>query len=510
MTNKKVVSLNLIAGLLTLFINLLISFFLAPFIIEKIGTEAYGFISLANNFVNYATILTIALNSMAGRYITIAIHKNKEKEANQYFNSIFFANVFIIVLLIIPSIGLIFYLDKILEIPANLIIDVKILFSLIFLNFFVNILDATFAVSTFATNKLHLHSIRNLEGILIKSGILITVFSILVPHVFYVGMATLVSTIFLFITDVFYTKKLLPIIKIKRAYFSFRKVIELIKSGIWNTVTHLGNLISGQLDLIICNLLISPLAMGQLAIAKTINTVLDSLINTVSGIFMPELTICYAKEDKAQFLEKLKLSMKTTGFFSNIPFCFIIIYGQDFFKLWTPSQDAHLLAILTILTIQSVILAGVINPLYYVYTITNKIKIDAICRVILGIFEIIIMYLIIKYTQYGIYAAAGIGAFVGTVFNIFFVPVYTAKYCLNIKWWSLYPLIFRYVGTTFLYIIISMLLKNSILVTDWFTLIINAVIVSLLGIVINYIILLNRRERHSLKEMVINRVFNRK
>ena len=96
MDKNKQMTINLVSGIVLLIVNVIISFFLYPRIIETLGEEAYGFVSLANNFVNYATVVTIALNSMASRFLTIAVHKGDEKAANQYFNSIFISNIFLI------------------------------------------------------------------------------------------------------------------------------------------------------------------------------------------------------------------------------------------------------------------------------------------------------------------------------------------------------------------------------------------------------------------------------
>ena len=79
MSQKKQLVINFIAQVLFSVINLGISFFLVPHIIESLNATAYGFINLSNDFVNYASLITVALNSIAGRYITIAIHK-KQKE----------------------------------------------------------------------------------------------------------------------------------------------------------------------------------------------------------------------------------------------------------------------------------------------------------------------------------------------------------------------------------------------------------------------------------------------
>ena len=64
----------LISVFLVLFaavINYGISLVLTPYITESLGTEAYGFVSLARTFANYTTVVTVAVNAVATRYITV-------------------------------------------------------------------------------------------------------------------------------------------------------------------------------------------------------------------------------------------------------------------------------------------------------------------------------------------------------------------------------------------------------------------------------------------------------
>lgn len=67
LSDNKQTTINLITSLAAFVINAGISFVLTPYILEKLGNEAYGFIGLAYDFVNYAGILTLALNSMSCR-----------------------------------------------------------------------------------------------------------------------------------------------------------------------------------------------------------------------------------------------------------------------------------------------------------------------------------------------------------------------------------------------------------------------------------------------------------
>ena len=90
MNNNKQLAINLIAQITTFLITFGIGFFLSPFIVKHIGVEANGFVSLGNNFVAYAGILSTALNSMASRFITIHYVKKDYKTSNEYFSSVFF------------------------------------------------------------------------------------------------------------------------------------------------------------------------------------------------------------------------------------------------------------------------------------------------------------------------------------------------------------------------------------------------------------------------------------
>ena len=74
-------------------INYLITLFLTPYVTDNIGTEAYGFVSLAKNIAQYATYATLALNSLAGRYISVEYHRGNKDKSNTYFSSTFYGDV---------------------------------------------------------------------------------------------------------------------------------------------------------------------------------------------------------------------------------------------------------------------------------------------------------------------------------------------------------------------------------------------------------------------------------
>ena len=210
MDKNKQLAINMFSSLLTYVVTLGISFFVSPYIVENVGADAYGFIGLANNFINYASLISIALNSMASRFITIKIHQGKIDEANRYFSSVFFANTIITaILLVVFSLGFIF-LEHIINIPSNIFWDVKILFAVLFANCLINQIGSVYGVATFATNKLHLSSFRLLEAEGIRIVVIITLFLLFSPKISFLGISTIICTLYVLLHNVRYCKKLLP------------------------------------------------------------------------------------------------------------------------------------------------------------------------------------------------------------------------------------------------------------------------------------------------------------
>ena len=236
MKNKQFI-LNILFTLLSFIITTGINFFLTPYITKHIGTEAYAFVSLANNFVNYASIVTLAINSMASRFIAISYHRKNLEDANKYFNSVVITNLFLILMLFLPSVLCIVFLDKILVIPTNLQVFVKILFGLVFANFFFGLLNTIFSVATFVKNRVDLTNLRTLESNIIKVFVMIGLFIIFDANIVFVGVASLIATIYLLIFNIWYTKKLIPEIKCSPKYFELKKIVEILKSGMWYRIS---------------------------------------------------------------------------------------------------------------------------------------------------------------------------------------------------------------------------------------------------------------------------------
>lgn len=500
-SSTKQLVINLSSGVIVFFANVFINFFLSPFIVQNIGVEANGFVALANNFINYATLLVTVINSMAGRFITIEIHRGNVKKANTYYTSVFYANLLLLAIFVIPAVIMILNLEKIIDIPPAMEMDVKLLFAFIFSNFLAGLAIPMWASSTYITNKLYITSLGTIISNLIRVVSIVGLFMFFEPKVWCVGLSSLLVMIFTKIWNFIYKRKLTPELIIARKSFDIKAVLELMASGVWNAISSLGVILLSGLDLLISNLFIGSVGMGMLSIVKIVPNFWQTLASTICNVFAPELTINFAKNEKDKMKQGLKRAMNITGIILTIPLAGLFVFGEEFFRLWMPSQNATQLQILSTLTLIGYIFTAGIYVLYNVFSVVNKVRTNAILLILSGVVSTAIVFVLLNTTNLGIYAIAGVSSLVNIVRNMCYTVPFVAKYC-GFKWYTFFPQVGKSILSVLVIMIVGYGVKLLIIPTTWFMLVVAAIITAVIGFAINIFIVLSKDERNHFVNIV--------
>lgn len=510
-SSAKRLSINIIAQLIAFVVNIGIGFFLTPYIIKTVGGTAYGFVGLANNFVSYIQILTTALNSMAGRFIAISYYKEDYENVKKYYTSVFFANLFLSLVISIPCTLLLVFLNKVVDVPSSILFDVRILWALIFGAMLVSVIGSIFVAATYVKNRLELVSLRNIESHILRAVILIGAFSLFLPKVWYVGLATFISGVYVIFVNMYYTKKLMPMVKIRKKYFDFSKIKELVSAGVWNSVSKLGNVLSTGLDLLITNLFVGADPMGIVAISKTIPTYIQSLFVTVASVFAPQLTISYAKDDNDGMKSQLLFATKLMALFASVPVSFVIVFGKSFYQLWTPTQDAGTLAMLTIITVLEYPISLVVYPLENIFATLNKVKILSIITIITALCSCGSVFVLLQFTDniyFKLLIVVGVSTFFNIIKNGIVVPVFCSK-LLDIKLGCFGKVILKSVVSTAIITLIVYAISLLVTVNSWIKLIFAVLCVAFFGLFLNYIFILSKEEKKALLKMILKKSHRR-
>lgn len=474
-------------------ISYLINLFLTSYITESLGIEAYGFVTLSKTFVGYAGMITIALTSFIVRYISVSYHAHNLDDANSYFSSSITACIFLCAILAAIAGAAIFELEYLINIPDELVTPVKILFVFIFASFFVTTISSPYTAAAFIKNKLDIIGIFKIVSYLIEAGILVLLFYLYVPNVWFVGLGSFCAAATLLFGNLFLTRRYTPELKFDKRLVALKRIKNLLSNGIWNSLNQLGNELNSGLDLLISNLMLSSLATGQISVAKSIGMIFSTLNTTLAQPFQPGLLKAYSEKNTEKLMQEIRKTMRISGYFSAVCLAGFVALGRLYMSLWLPGQDYEYLYILSVVNIGFNLTAGVMQPIYFINTLTLKNKVPCIVTICGGAVNVAAMYLLLKYTELGAISIVVTTTVIMLCINLFFNPIYSAK-CLGVKPTMFYAAIMRHILAVLVLIWIFAGVERLLTPHSWSSLLGTAVVMAGIALPIYAVIVGGWRE----------------
>ena len=496
----------LIVAISAFIINCGINLIITPLVTNTIGVEAYGYVTLAKNFTNYADIMMIALNAYAARFITLAYLRSDKKIFDKYYSTVFISDAIMGLAIFAVGFVCVMNLQRLINITSGLVNDVKLLFLLTFAAFYFTTVSTAFSAIGYVKDRIDLLNIIKIFSYIVEVLIIVFCFILFTPKVSYMGLATACMAATTFIGTFIMSKKLIPEANIRLKDFSFGAAKELVYSGIWNSANSLGNTLNSGLDLLISNLMLSGIVMGQVSIAKTISNTVISFYGVISQPFQPTFLQDYSDKDISRLIDHFKSAMRFSGIITNVIFAGFCAAGLSFYHLWIPTQDVHLIYVLTIIAMIPSITEGCVSPLYYIYTLTLKNKFPCIVTILGGIANITCMYFLLRYTNTGAYAVLLTTAVVMTFINTVTNPIYMSI-SLKVPKRTFYPSIIRNIVACLVStLVLCMITSRMTVYVGWGRLILRVVVIAIIGFVVQIPIIFNKTEFKAIMHMLKSRL----
>lgn len=493
--------INLFGNIFSFIIAFLVSIWLTPFIINKLGSEAYGFIPLSQSLVDYMALISLALNGMLQRFFTISVKSSDMKNAKSYFNTSLFANIFIAPILVILVIISTFYIDKILNVPAEILIDVQITFLIFGMSFIINMIFNSFGMAFFCENRLELNSIGNVITVAVRAIILVIVLNLFTPHIWIVGIGAIIPSIILVFYNYYYFKKLLPEINISYKFFDFSKLKELLSAGIWNSINYIGAILYLRIDMLVANLLLGSKIAGEFSAVLVWSNLLRGISTTITSVFSPTMMKLYAEDKIDEFIRYSNFSVRISGFILAIPIGIIFSFSESILNIWLGNDFIKYSLLLKLMVVHLPINLSV-QSLFAVFMTKNKMRTPAIVTIIMGLINMVIAVIFVKYLNWGIYGITVAGGIMLMAKNLIFTPIYCAK--ITDQKWNVYfkGVISPLLGLLFITIICNVV-NYYIEISDWYSLIIAGLIASSVYFMISYLILFRKDEKESIHKIIM-------
>ena len=519
--NRRQVGVNVIANILACVTTLCISFFLTPYLVKVLGDEAYGYIGLSNSFINYAAILTTALNSMAGRYILLARAKGDGERVDQLYSSLFYAGVILAGLFLLVGGMLTANIERIFRITPSLVPAVRLTFLITVANYSVTTLFTVFSTSAFVVNRLDRTARGSVAADAVKAGTLLGLFLLLKPQIYYVAIGAIAYTVVLNAFHLYNTRTLLPELKIRRAFVRVSAIRELISAGIWNSSYFLISILMVGMDLMLANWLIGGKVMGLLSTAATITTAMSSVRNAVTNAFKPSLATAYAEEkrdDATGVFPRLKADTLRVNRLQNllllVPVAGLCVFGYRFYSLWMPYKPAseiQLLAIVTALKMAELFGGLTIDAITYNFTLYNRLKKQALVQILVSCFNIPLVVLLVRHApneSMGAYCIAGVSSLLFLIYYWVIAPRLAAQ-VTGERLKTYYRSILGNAGLFAALIALFLLLNRFISTPNWLMLLVWLGLAGILGYGLMFLIGIGRAEKKQLMQRLMQKLGRR-
>ena len=388
---------NLISNILSLATNILVGILYTPYLVKELGVTAYGIIPLSLLLNQYINILANSLTRAVTRFYSVEYKKGDFAKASTFFSSsIIFTGVLAAVLIPICCIP-IYYIDRLFDIPSDLVTQAKELFILSIISFFASIITNCVNITIFADNRLDLINYVKISRNITKLAFNIVLFVIFSPSLIWVGVSYLLSEIVSVLLSVFSYKATKPCeISFSLRHFELSVVRPIFSMITWVALISFADTFIYKIDSVLITNYFGLDKTGMLGSMSEFGSYCISIASVIGSLFGPLVLIAYS-ENRHNEVKRLTLH---GGYVVGLLTCLMcgvaIGSSKNILTLWlTPDiAEYNTWMIIKLVVIPFTTVGGIYAT---VYNYWNRVKTPAIVSVLISICYVILSVILLNH-----------------------------------------------------------------------------------------------------------------
>jgi len=491
--------INVSSNIAYMVTTMLLMFWYVPFLIRHLGVAAYGIVPLANSLITYVSIITEGLDTAVNRFLTIDLNRADVSAANATFNTAFFASTTIVLALLPFTLLASWLFPAFFQVPNGLENASRFLFACVMLTFCLSVIGSNFEVSTLALHRFDLRNLVRGVVMITRIGSVALFFAIMRANIWQVGLGFLLGAIVEVSGGWLIWRRLTPQLHIRLAAFERTRLRSLLGFSAWSVINRVGMLLFLSLDLVIINIYLGASATGEYGTLILFPELIRNLADTVTSVLNPAIVARYALHDDEGLRTLSTRSVKLLGMALALPIGLLCGLAQPFLARWL-GADFRRLNLLLIVMVGHLSINLATLPLSYVLTSYNKVKIQGIVTLCLGIVNVLLAIMLAVGLHWGALGVALATACVLTIRNLFFLSSYSA-HIMKIPWWTFYPTLFSGVIGTLATGLGAYGLTRLWPVATWGSLVLMGMTVAVAYSLFAFWIVLNQTERRMLIDL---------
>lgn len=314
---------NLASNMVLGVARIVLGFLLVPFLIFKLGKEAYGLLMLSELTILSFEVFTVSVRQALSRHATYALSQNDRAAFIEYLSTgrVILLVSSAIVVVFGTLVSLVF--DSIFRVPPHLVTQCKILFFLITLAFSAAVSNIVYWSVLYAKQRFDLINTAQMAGAVMRAIAIFVLFSVLpkplqtlVTYGFVYWAMTLAENF----TVVCMQRRVMPDVRMARRHFRRERVRHLLELSFHASMSRVANIFTGAGTSFLINRFWGPSMNAVYSVAMRFPSLLSRFFVEPTWSLTPTFTDLAARLDGAR-LERLFYFYSKLIFISVIPVC---------------------------------------------------------------------------------------------------------------------------------------------------------------------------------------------
>ena len=395
MSDNKRIAKNTLFLYVRMILIMAVTLYMSRVILDKLGIDDYGLYNVVGGVVGMLSFLNGTLSIGTSRFLTYELGVGDRSKLKQTFSTAFFTHVIlgIIILVLMETIGLWFLYNKLVIPPGRFVACVWVFHVSIFTTL-IAITQVPYTASIMAHERMGVYAYISIFEAFAKLGVCyllaigsydrLILYAVLLAAVqFLVAMAYRVYCIRSFQESKF--------------CLSFNKEIfkNILSFSGWNIMANISNTLSLQGTLVLINLFFTSAIAAAQSVAGQVSSAIMAFVGNFRAAINPQIIKLYAAGDKEG---SKKLTLETTV----LCFDLILMLGlpsivvmNELMHIWLVEVPDYAVAFTQWIIVRQIV--GTFSISFYTPMLAaNKMKINSIAAVVLGVGEFILLYMFLK------------------------------------------------------------------------------------------------------------------
>lgn len=320
--------------------NMVVGFFLAPFILHRLGDVAYGVWVLSVSIVGYLALLDFGIHGAIIRYVSQGYTRQDHDSASEAASAALWVRLQISAIVIMLSAGIAALFPKVFKIPLAIRGEAQTAVLLIGL---ATAITLSLGVAGGVLTALNRFDLQTYVGLLQMFIRVVGIIYVLRTGHGIVAIATceLVSTVIGRSTQVWLAKRLYPQLRIG-LHVPRRETFEKIWSySFYAFLVTIGTQLIYQSDNLVVGAFVSAAAVTFYAIAGSLCRYAGQVISSMTSAFTPAASTFEAAGDSTALVNLYKNGTRAMIVVALPVMLTLIFRGSTFIRLWMGPKYAH-------------------------------------------------------------------------------------------------------------------------------------------------------------------------